>query len=205
MKILIVAATEKELNNLYKDLNVDFLVTGIGQTFTTYKLTTKLFNHKYDYIYNIGIAGSFNKNIKIGDVVQVTSDRIADLGSENDSSFTNIFDKKLENKDQYPFINGVLYNKNVFTDCKQVSAITVNYAHGNTNTINYIRNQYSVDIESMEGASVFYICLNFKIPFYQIRCISNYVQKRSASKWNIDLAIKNLHQYIIKKIKYDQS
>ncbi len=196
MKILFVAATKYELSNLYYDRNINTLVTGIGQTLTTYHLTHKLMSENYDCVINIGIAGSFNKNINIGDVVQVTSEVLADLGSENKNKFIDIFDLKLLDKNKFPFCNKILFNNNLLNDCKQASGITVNSASGDEKTINKIRQQYKVDIESMEGASIFYICMNLKILFYQIRGISNYVLNRDTSKWNIKLAVQNLHYYI---------
>jgi len=44
----------------------------------------------------------------------------------------------------------------------------------------------------MEGAAVFYVCLFEKIPFLEIRAISNYVEVRDTTKWDIPTAIENL-------------
>ena len=49
----------------------------------------------------------------------------------------------------------------------------------------------------MEGAAFFYVCLQEKIPFLQIRSISNYVEKRNKSNWNIPLAIDNLNVVLL--------
>ena len=50
----------------------------------------------------------------------------------------------------------------------------------------------------MEGAAVFYVCLNEKIPCCQIRSISNFVGESDKNKWNIPLALKNLEDTILK-------
>jgi futalosine hydrolase len=47
----------------------------------------------------------------------------------------------------------------------------------------------------MEGAAVFYVCLNENIPVLQIRSISNYVEDRDTTKWDIPLAIKQLNKF----------
>jgi futalosine hydrolase len=52
--------------------------------------------------------------------------------------------------------------------------------------------KFDADIETMEGAAFFYSCLQLKIPFLQIRAISNFVEPRDKSKWNIPLALENL-------------
>ena len=45
----------------------------------------------------------------------------------------------------------------------------------------------------MEGATVFKVCKEMKIPCIQIRSISNKVEKRNKENWNLDLAISNLN------------
>ncbi|MCY1528458.1 Futalosine hydrolase [compost metagenome] len=50
----------------------------------------------------------------------------------------------------------------------------------------------------MEGAAVFYAAEQLHIPSAQIRCISNYVEKRNREKWEIGLAIANLNEWLVK-------
>ena len=45
----------------------------------------------------------------------------------------------------------------------------------------------------MEGATVFKVCEEMKIPCIQIRSISNKIEKRNQENWNLDLAISNLN------------
>jgi len=49
----------------------------------------------------------------------------------------------------------------------------------------------------MEGAAFFYVCLQEKAPFIQIRSISNYVGEQDKSKWEISLAVKNLNNVLL--------
>jgi futalosine hydrolase len=53
----------------------------------------------------------------------------------------------------------------------------------------------------MEGIAFHYACKQAKIPFLQIRAISNYVTPRNKSEWEIPLAIQNLNQYLIETFK----
>ena len=100
MKLLIVSATEKEIFPLlttisiknyvgdhlrvckHKNLDIDVLVTGIGMTATAFWLG-KILSDKYDWCLNLGLAGSFNKNLEIGNVVNITQDHFAELGAED--------------------------------------------------------------------------------------------------------------------------
>ncbi len=203
MKILVVSATEKEIFQIKKEIEstkvlnqeLDFLVTGIGSVFTTYSLLRKISEQDYDIIINAGIAGSFNANMNIGDVVFVHSDEFADLGVEDKTEYFTMFEKGFIKKDQFPFTNGQLLNPYEFKlDIHKASAITVNTTHGCKKSIELFQKKFNADIETMEGASFFYVCLQEGVKFMQIRSISNYVEERDTAKWNIPLAIKNLNR-----------
>ena len=86
MKILIVAATDFELEKDQFSAH-EILITGVGILETTLELTKKLALNSYDLVINAGIAGSFDKKIKIGDVVEVTEDILSELGYEENKTF----------------------------------------------------------------------------------------------------------------------
>ena len=86
------------------------------------------------------------------------------------------------------------------TKLKPVKAITVNTVHGNKNSIQSTVNLFNPDIETMEGAAFFKVCNYFNVPCMQIRSISNRVEKRNKSNWDIDLAIANLNMEVEKII-----
>ena len=46
----------------------------------------------------------------------------------------------------------------------------------------------------MEGAAVMMVSKRFKIPCVQIRTISNRVEQRNKTKWDISLAVSNLNK-----------
>jgi futalosine hydrolase len=205
MRILIVAATEGELaatKNHYSksvstNLTIDFLVTGVGMTATAYSLTKRLTARKYDLAINIGLAGSFRHEISLGDVVNVVSDSFADLGAEDGEKFISIFDLQLQHNDSFPFWNGKIKNDHVgkysqLHYLKNVKAITVNKVHGNNESIQNTLVRYHPDIETMEGAAFFYVCSMERVPFLQLRAISNRVELRNRGAWKMDLALGNL-------------
>lgn len=217
MNILIVSATGFEISPITKEMNfisgenehlrkffynrnnIDILVTGIGIPFTTYRLALTLFENHYDLAINAGIAGSFKEGIRIGQVVHVISEQFADIGIEDKGKFASIFEMKLYDKNRFPFKDGVLYNESGFSNdtlnnLVKTSGITVNKTSGNSETINKFQDMYSPGIETMEGAAFFYVCLMEKLPFIQIRSISNKVEERDTSKWNIEPAVDNLNK-----------
>lgn len=202
MRILIVSATQKEiqplLDNLHRFSDVEILITGPGMISTTYHLTKKLTYEKYDLIINAGIAGSFSEKLKLGEVVKVEQDCFSELGAEDDEDFIPLSQMNLIGEDKFPLQKLFLKNDSVISNnlIKQLpmtKAITVNTVHGNEKSITRIKKIYNPDIETMEGAAFFYVCDKAKTSFTQLRCISNYVEKRDRSKWEIEEAISNLN------------
>jgi futalosine hydrolase len=59
---------------------------------------------------------------------------------------------------------------------------------------NIIQKYPDVEIENMEGASFFYVCLKENIPFMSIRSISNYVEDRNKDNWKMEEAIESLNK-----------
>ncbi len=80
------------------------------------------------------------------------------------------------------------------------SSVSVQTVSGGTASIARLQ-PYAPDVESMEGAAFHYGCLVEKVPFLQLRCISNYVEVRDKSKWNIPLAVKHLNEALISVVE----
>lgn len=214
MKILIVVATKLEIAPLlkqvqtvrvhentrlicgfYKEHEINFLITGAGMVATTY-FTGKVLNENYDLALNVGICGSFNTNLEIGSVVNIYEDCLAEMGAENDTGFLSMQDLKLEAVTKINNINQGVLN-HVIELLPKVNGITVNKVHGNESTIRETVDRYHPIVESMEGAAFMFVCDQERIPFLQIRAVSNIVEKRNRDRWNIPLAVENLNKKLI--------
>jgi len=86
-------------------------------------------------------------------------------------------------------------------DIPQVSGITVNTVHGHLPLIEQTQEKWPVEVETMEGAAFFHAMLHKEIPFYAIRSISNYMERRDKSKWEIGLALNKVQEYVFRKLK----
>jgi futalosine hydrolase len=204
MRILLVAATKEEIEPFtlqVVDLPVDVLITGVGMVAATFQLTKKLTESNYDIVINAGIAGSFDRNLELGEVVEVQSEQFSEIGVEDHDNFISVFELGLVNGNDFPYEMEKLINPNAgVSGLKLVDAITVNTVHGNEASISKTVKRLSPTIESMEGGAVGYVCLQQKIQFVQIRAISNYVEKRNRDAWNIALAVANLNGELNKLI-----
>lgn len=214
MKILLVAATEFELHDTFahldamaaelieRELYVATLVTGVGMVATTFQLCQYLSHNHIDFVLQAGVAGSFRPKYKPGALVSVASDAFGDLGAEDNGDFLDLFQLNLASPNTPPFDNKLLFatEDSPFAcgkDLPQVHAITVNTVAGTEATAAARRKKFAADIESMEGAAFHYVCTRLKVPFAQVRSISNYVAARDKSSWQMKDALAVLNRYLI--------
>jgi len=212
-KILYVTATAVEADTLKKAIDllpqakdnfeIVSLVTGVGSVATACAMNEWLtVNVKPDLAINAGIAGSYNEALIPGVVVMPDTDCFADAGIEDNNDFITLFEASFINANQFPYEDGLLHSDPVYSIklkdiIKPVRAITLNTATGSEISINKWVKKFNPDIETMEGATFFYICRLEKIPFLAIRAISNKVEPRNKSNWNIALALNNLSEKLV--------
>ncbi len=174
---------------------VKLLVTGVGMLETAIVLDRHLRAHTYDVIINAGIAGGFS--IKNGQVVQVIEEIVSDFGAQDhDGSFKHASDMGLTTLRMYE------NPKPLGIAVPTVRGITVNTVHGEANSIWKVSQQFRPQVESMEGAAFFRVCLDYKCAFAEIRAVSNQVEPRNRSSWEIALAVKNLGLSLEAFMKY---
>jgi futalosine hydrolase len=211
LPILNAMAFEKDISpklKVYRFLGkeVVVLITGVGMVATAFELGKALSRFKFEFVLNLGIAGSFDENIKKGDVVNVVADCFADLGAQDGNEFISLSEMGLMEKDSAIFKNGWLVNEQPTLNpeiekLSKVIGISVNQVHGEEHAIEKVVKRLNPAIESMEGAAFFYACLSEGVPCAQIRAVSNVVERRNRENWNIPLAISNLNETGLRIIK----
>ena len=177
-----------------------FHCSGIGMMATCFSLSQIIAEHKPDLVIQAGIAGCFDKNLALGSVVVIDKEYIADLGVSENNDWKDVFDMKLVDTNEFPFADKQLINPHLdklnVLNTKPVMGITVNNISTDKNRIEQYLEKYHPVIESMEGAALHYVCLQLKVPFIQIRSISNMVGERDKQNWKIKEAISNLNDYL---------
>ena len=215
MICLLVAATIKEIspfleyyrdtnNQLSGELEVDILISGIGLTSSAYSITKQLQIRKPDIVVQAGIAGCFDKNFPLGSVVAIRQDAIGDQAVIERGNLKTLFDLKLVKQNQFPFSKGWLINKSEVLKkikLKKVKGISVNEITSSTQKIKLYKDVFEPIVETMEGAALHYVCLMEKIPFLQMRGISNYAGERNKKKWDMNNSINNLNKELIRIMK----
>ncbi|QZE12970.1 futalosine hydrolase [Halosquirtibacter laminarini] len=211
--ILLVAATKFEIERItqkfthsetpnhfrdsrYPNTLFETLITGVGIHPTIYQLTKRVMSpcEPVDLIINLGIAGAFDMNRALGETVQVVKQQFVDWGVADSKGFLSVFDLQFQNPNQPPFSEATITNPLTIEmkNLSQVSSITSNTSHGSIESIQIAKTQAHADIESMEGAAVAFVAKQESIDYIEMRTISNHVEPRDRSKWNIPLALDNL-------------
>ncbi len=209
--VLVVSATSFEIQPLLEAYSIvptgpgvyetyinerdrlSVLITGVGMVNTAYQLG-RLTEHYYDHVINAGVCGSFKDQYAIGDVVRVFRDELCEMGAEDGEHFIRFSEMGLGGANSYAEIWAT--NTPSVIGLQRVVGITVNTVHGSEASIEKVKQQFKPDVESMEGAAFFAGCQRFR-EYVQIRAISNKVEKRDKSKWNMPLAITNLNQRVL--------
>ncbi len=182
-------------------LEVIVMVTGIGIAAMTYHLTKALEGQSYRLVINAGIGGSFTDRFPIGTCVRIVNEAFADLGmTGSDGRFIKLYDELPADKDTPPFRNGEIRMPDVerFSyDLPKAIGITVQNCSGSPDQIQFRAEHFKAEIESMEGAAAAFVCLSEGIDFIEIRAVSNRIEARDKSKWDIPKALTGLSDCLI--------
>jgi futalosine hydrolase len=220
MRILVVAATSEEITPLvarlsrvsngdakiqhatYNSHDVDVLITGVGMVATAAWCSQSIARTTYDLGLNFGVCGAFDRALAPGSVVHVVADRLAELGAEDHDTFLTIQQLRLLDDDEFPFKGGELVNADppvnpALSRLPAVNGITVNTSHGSAASIAAAAARFKPRVESMEGAAFMYACLINRLPFAQVRSVSNLVEPRNRGAWRMADAIRSLGEAAI--------
>lgn len=180
-KIVIITPTEIEQRAVRSTLdNVEWLVSGMGATAIAYATLRAIIDHRPRLIILAGIAGATPQSgLNSGDVVQVATDRQADLGAWRGDHYQ-------------PFDTTITRATATIPELRSVTARTANTA------CSPIAEHRAKDqIESMEGAPFFEVCAREGVAALQIRAISN-LTNQPRGEWQIEVALKNLRETLNK-------
>lgn len=224
-KIAIITATEQEflaIRNKFnevkedrlKDLiyysgelnNKEYIVIKCGIGKVNAARVTQMIIDKFEvnYIINVGVAGSLNDNLEIGDIV-IGKDLI-----QHDFDTTAFGDEKgyitgvgkifksdealvekyrnyvLENNQDYKAIVGTIASGDIF--------LTENAMKEK------IRSKFNADCVEMEGAAIAQVSMLNKVPFIVIRSISDKPNGSNQIDYNefVDMAAKRVAELVLK-------
>lgn len=189
---------KKTGENFYSaEENINVLISDPGAIASVMNITFHLSkNPDYDFILLAGLAGRYNRNAQLTDVICVEKEQFADLGVNNKGTFMPLYNLEEWSK---VYSNGEIYNPNIDlmdkTGLKKMISNTVNLNNPELN------NLPEADIENMEGAGFFLAAKKFKLPFLEIRALSNDTNNRDKRAWKIGSSLDRLTDFLLKFLK----
>jgi len=186
----------------------DLVITGPGVFNAAHAVTVYLEKKTPSLALMTGIAGIFRQTRgHIGDVAIATEERYIHTGIQTDGlgndplPFDLIDAKPLTRKGIYPFeqervdhIHDILSRSALSNSVSIFKGpfITVSSIPSCVETADQRYTAFSPVMEAMEGAAWAHIAARYDIPVIEVRSASNYVGERDRSKWDIELAAKQL-------------
>lgn len=225
MEICVVAATTLECNLIEQALSgeplptvkgqrlrssgrvgphwVDLVVTGVGVVNTSWVLARALGRFPYKLLVNVGVCGALDHSLAVGSVVNVVSDCFGDLGAEQaDGRFMDLDEMNLPLLERRHERVGNHLQAPILTTLEphlpRVHGVTSSTVHGHAPSIAAWRARWpEAQVETMEGAAVFYAGLRSHIPFVSIRGVSNRVEPRDRAAWRLREASEAAQQSVL--------
>lgn len=213
--ILAVAATEFEMSPLVQLLSVGgekvtvpepapawcTLIAGVGPVETTLRLTRYLesCDVQIDWVLNFGVAGAYvpgpsdsGGSAGMLDLCLAEQESFGDFGICF-ADHIEAFDVQLGGSVVFPLDQNLLLRaEKTLTRHDQVyrrgSFVTVAAASATRQRGMMLASRFNGLCENMEGAAVARVCAEFSLPVLELRAISNLVQDRDLSRWQMAAA-----------------
>ena len=207
MKVLILAATKMEvspfllqfkfLKKQFPHLQLVCAETGVGMLLSALKTIRLCEKNRPDFVIQVGIAGSFLPKNSLAQTYAIQSETLGDTGVWENGHWLDLFDLKLADSNKSPFNNRQVLNKKIqsvnLLKLPLAKSLSVNQITTGTKNKAAVQAKYGVDLESMEDIAVHLVCNHLKIPFIQLRTVSNIVGERDKTKWKMQEAINHLN------------
>jgi futalosine hydrolase len=182
----------KNDHKITEDIQISHLICGWGIANITYQLTQKLNFESYDMVINAGIVTGINTQLPVGSVVNVREQQFANMIANCNGDIKNLMDSGYVDGNVFPFSDGVLKNPSPSFEelFPGVKGVTNDLILQSEYLCDKWYAQYNPDVESSEGAAIFWVCLQQGIPFLEIKAIANH--RNNDKSWDIPYALENL-------------
>jgi futalosine hydrolase len=194
MKIVVVFPTSTEAQ-FFAHPQAITVIGGVGLSTAAYRTSKIIAQYNPDWLIMAGIAGVYShSSFKVGDVVLVGAECESDLGFFTASGFTHLADLTLDM--DFSVTKELL--------CPHLPSHYI-LPIAKSNSMNaamapFIQT-HGVDIENMEGAAFFQVCLAEQQKFLEVRSISNLV-KIGDDDWDMEGSIRALTEGLHKVIEH---
>lgn len=187
-------------------------VAGIGKVNTAARLTSLLENFRPRLVINTGCGGAYpGSGLQVGDIAVASAEIYGDEGvltpagwksleaigiaalEHGGTRYFNEFPLALlpaEQAVQLGSVLGITVRRGRF--------VTVSTCSGTTERGDELVRRFDAICENMEGAAAVHIATGYGVDCLEVRGISNLVEDRDLSRWNIPLAAEKAQRFILK-------
>lgn len=215
---LLACATPNETGTL-ADLRIHLL--GVGKTAAATHLSEALRGEPTTRaVLLFGVGGAFPDRhrrspapARCGGLCVVGSDRFGDEGVETPQGFRHLEDLLGPQHPRGQALSRLAANfpanprmarqAAALLGVPIVRGVTVSTCSGTEATSQVMARRSGADVETMEGASVAYVCRQFELPLLHVRAISNWTGDRARGEWNLGAAVDALSQGMRRLLRGD--
>ena len=196
------------------DGSVILAVTGMGKINAAAATAVLIERHAPALLINTGCAGVFPDNcLAVGDLALASVEICADEGVLDPTgwlSFEGLGIPAVERKGKRYF-NEFPLSLAAAEKAVRLAAVlgipltrgkflTVSTCSGTAERGRELFQRYGALCENMEGAAVAQVALRYGVDCLEVRGISNLVEDRNPSRWNIPLAVERAQRFLLKFI-----
>ncbi len=205
------------------------VISGIGKTNAAHAATVLIREFSPNVIINFGIGGAYpSSGLGLGDIAIAEKEVYGDEGilqgdgfhtadaigipflKKGRKKYFNEFplDKKFVKKaicvfkhELHPPIPPLLRRDDRGVNIKSGVFVTVSAVTGTDSRAGELEKRFNAICENMEGGAIAHVCAMYGVPMLEIRGISNIVEKRDKSKWEIKMAAENCQRALLHLLK----
>ncbi|MBF0538390.1 MAG: futalosine hydrolase [Nitrospirae bacterium] len=209
--ILYAVAIEGQLLNetRFSDHNVFLYETGMGKVNAAHACTLAIERHHPDLVISTGICGAYpDTGFAKGDVAIARREVYGDEGVVLQDGFHGLeaIGIALLRDGQREWFNAFDLDTQLVDyatrqlGCASGTFLTLSTCTGTLVRAMQLKEMFDPICENMEGAAIAHVCAMTHTPALEIRGVSNIVQDRDLSTWDIKEAARNSQQAVIKLI-----
>lgn len=189
-------------------------VTGLGKVNTAMGVTMLLERYRPALLINTGCAGAYaGSGLSLGELAVATSEIYGDDGVEIRGGWLSLEDIGLAmfEKSDKAYFNEIPLPDQPREKAMHVARtlgqsltpgkfITVSACSGTAARGRELAARFGAVCENMEGAASAHVALCHGVDCLEIRGISNYVEDRDMSRWDIPLAVERAQTFLLRAI-----
>jgi len=189
-------------------------VTGIGKVNAASTATALLEHFSPEILINIGCAGAYPEaGLAVGDLALATEEVFGDDGVETPQGWQPmeligipvVAKSGEEYFNRFPLTRWAVDKAAHVAETGRVSLrqgafVTVSTVSGSAGRGAEMFRRFNGVCENMEGAAVAQVASLYGVDCMEVRGISNLVEDRDLSRWNISLAVERAQQFILQFI-----